>query len=130
MDPIAQLKTRLEEYPSVRYRESQNSLEVEPVDDSGFSVGLQVSDGRFTVFFDSWHEEFDSAEEALNCLAFGLSESCRLAVEYRGTAPVKWIVEYRKDGSWVADSATGLLFSPFWRIRRVVHKQNHLIPAP
>lgn len=36
--------------------------------------------------FEGWHEAFEQEEEALECVAFGLSAACRLRVDYRGNA--------------------------------------------
>jgi hypothetical protein len=127
MNVIEEVKTRLSKYPDTRYSETPESIEIHPANDSGFSVGLMVSGGRYTVWFEGWHEEFESSAEALNCFAFGLSEACRLAVTYRGETAVKWVVESRRDGTWVADSEVGLLVAPFWRRATVTRKQNHLI---
>jgi len=127
MTVIDEVKAKLAKYPDVQYSETSDSIEVHPVDDSGFAVGLRVSGERFTVWFEGWHEEFDSAREALNCFAFGLSEECRLSVTYRGAAAVRWVVESRQGGSWVEDSEVGLMIAPFWRQQSVAKKQNHLI---
>jgi hypothetical protein len=51
---------------------------VHPRDRSGFTVGLRITPSGFTVYFEGWHEEFTSEDEALNCFAFGLSPKCRL----------------------------------------------------
>jgi hypothetical protein len=80
------------------------------------------------VYFAGWHEHFESKADALNCFAFGLSAACRLCVVYRGSTPTKWIVESRKDGSWIQKSETGLLLFPFWRARRIAYLQNRLLP--
>ena len=129
MDEIGEIKEKLAKYPAVRYTESPSSIEVHPEDESGFSVSLHLENGGFTVYFEGWHEHFDSKAEALNCFAFGLSQACRLCVVYRGSIPTKWIVEFQQNGSWVQDSETGLIFFPFWCPRRLVYKQNRLLPA-
>ena len=126
---IREVKEKLAKYPAARYTESPTSIEVHPQDDSGFSVSLHLENSSFTVHFEGWHEQFDSKDEALSCFAFGLSMGCRLCVVYRGSTPTKWIVESRQNESWVQDSETGLIFVPFWRARRLVHKQNRLLPA-
>lgn len=128
MDVIDEVKARLAKYPDVRYSESADSIEVQPSDESGFAVGLRVREGGLTVYFDGWHEEFESEKDALNCFAFGLSKACRLCVVYRGPTPVRWYMEAWEDGFWVQDSEVGSLLVPFWRPKRVVHKQNDLIP--
>ena len=129
MGVIEDVKAKLVRYPKARYSETPDSIEVHPADDAGFAVSLQVRGEQFTVFFEGWHEEFGSASEALDCLAFGLSDSCRLSVTYRGATAVKWVVESCENGSWVMDSEVGLLLVPFWRTPIVVHKQNRLIPG-
>jgi len=129
MDAIDEIREKLAKYPSVRYTESPTSIEVHPGDESGFSVRLHIENGSFTVHFEGWHEHFDSKQEALNCFAFGLSQSCRLCVVYRGSTPTRWIVESHQNGAWVQDSETGLIFFPFWRAQRLVRKQNRLLPA-
>ncbi len=127
MDAIAKAKAKVAGYPRVRYSEAAGSIEVEPQDESGFTVGLRVHGGGFTVRFDGWHEEFTSENEALSCFAFGLSEACRLAVTYHGSMPTKWVVESLRGGAWVPDSETGLLLFPFWRRKRVVYRRNRVI---
>jgi hypothetical protein len=68
-------------------------------------------------------------EEALNCVGFGLSSSCRLAVTYRGSTPTSWAVQSRQGSAWKTDSVTGMLIVPFWRRPRVVFKQNDLVAS-
>ena len=86
--------------------------------------------GRLSVRVDASMTTIDKIRSRLagylDCFAFGLSSSCRLAVIYRGDMPVKWTVESLEDGRWTADSTTGLLFQPFWRPARLVHLQNSL----
>lgn len=129
MSAIDELKNKLARYPGVRYTESSDAIEVCPTDKSGFSVCLRVVSTAFSVNFEGWHEHFDSKDAALDCVGFGLSEACRLCVVYRGSTPTKWIVESRQGDSWIQDSATGLLFTPFWRARRIEYRQNHLLPV-
>jgi hypothetical protein len=129
MDPIANLTAKLLRYPHVRYTASTNSVVVEPEDDSGFAVHLWIDGDHYTVAFDGWHEEFPTADTALECFAFGLSTSCRLAVTYRGDMPTRWVVERSDEGKWVPDSETGLVLIPFWRPARIVHRQNRLIAS-
>jgi len=129
MSVIDRIKAKLGEYPGIRYSEAPNEIEVHPTDDSGFAVGLRVSDHAYTVWFDGWHEDFASEDEALDCFVFGLSPGCRLAVVLRGDTTTKWIVESLRDGQWTQDSVTGLLLQPFWRKACVIYRQNRLIAA-
>jgi hypothetical protein len=129
MDALAEIRTRLLKYPTIRAEEGANSITVLPMDSRGFPVSLHVSGKEFVVAFAGWHEHFSSAEDALNCFAFGLSEKCRLKVYKRGSFAYRWTVESQENGAWVRDSTTGLLFFPFWRRREVVHLQNRVLPA-
>jgi hypothetical protein len=129
MNAIEKIKAKLSAYSDVRYSEGPDQIEVHPRDPSGFTVGLRIARPGFTVYFDGWHEEFTSEDEALNCFAFGLSPKCRLAVVLRGNTETKWVVESLENGLWKADSETGLLLQPFWRSARVEYRQNRLLDA-
>ena len=129
MDPIAEIRARLMKYPNARAQEGPNSITVLPMDDRGFSVSLHAAGSEFVVSFAGWHEHFSSAEEALNCFAFGLSEECRLKVRKRGDFAYRWTVESQQNGAWVEDSTTGFIFFPFWRRQEVAYLQNRLLPA-
>jgi hypothetical protein len=127
MNAIEKIKAKLSAYPDLRYSERPNQIEVHPRDQSGFTVGLQITPAGFTVHFEGWHEEFTSEDEALDCFAFGLSPNCRLAVVLRGNTETKWVVESLKDGKWTPDSGTGLLLQPFWRPARIEYRRNNLL---
>ena len=131
MDVIATVEAKLSRYSDVHYTVDARSISVAPLDASGFTVWLSVNGDRWTVGFDGWHEDFSNEDQALSCFAFGLSDSCRFAVTYRGDTETKWVLESREreDGPWVPDSETGLLFVPFWRSARVVHRRNRLIDS-
>ena len=130
MDAIEVLKAKLSAYPHVRYTDNGYKLDVHPHDRSGFTVSLQrLAPSEFLVSFEGWHEEFKSSEEALDCVAFGLSEECRLAISYRFGIQSKWAVESLVNGVWTWDSETGLLDPFFWLPARIEYRQNHLIKA-
>lgn len=124
MNPIAQIKEKLARHPQLRYVETPTSIEVEAPSEDGFCVGLELAPNSYTVYFDGWHEHFNTVEEALNCFAFAFSGQSRLAITYRGATAVKWILEHLREGQWFPASETGLLFIPFWRPIRIVHRQN------
>jgi hypothetical protein len=127
MDPFEEIKTRLRQYPHVKYETSDSSITVPPASDTGFTVEICGSAGAYTVSFNGWHEEFKDAEEALQCFAFGLSDQCRLKEHRRGNSAYRWTVESKENGEWVADSVTGLVLFPFWKRKEVVYLQNNLI---
>jgi hypothetical protein len=127
MTAIERIKARLSAHPEIRYSEGPNEIDITPPDSSGFSVGFRITPTGFTVNFEGWHEEFTSEDEALDCLVFGLSPNCRLAVVLRGNTETKWVVESLKDGKWTPDSETALLLQPFWHSARIEYRQNNLL---
>ena len=127
MDTIEKIKDKLQKYPHVKYESDRNSISVFPTSDDGFTVSLTVNPDSYTVSFDSWHEDFESEEEALNCFAFGLSSDCRLKEYRRGNFAYKWTVESKENGEWVEDSTTGLFLFPFWMKKEERYLQNDLI---
>jgi hypothetical protein len=126
---IEAIREKLPRYPELRAAETASSITVQPQQSNGFPVRLDEYSRGFTVSFAGWHEEFDSASEALNCFAFGLSESCRLRVLSRGSFDYRWTVQHFRDGAWHDDSETGLLVFPFWLHRRERYLQNHVTPV-
>ena len=129
MSAIEQVRQRLAKYPSVRYEAGPARITILPGGPIRFAVSLAEAPGRYTVAFEGWHEDFTTEAEALECVAFGLSDACRLRVERRGAFRYRWTVEAREAGEWRADSTTGLLPFPFWRPRTVEYRQNALIRA-
>lgn len=124
---IERIREKLKKYPSVLPKVNGSHLEVIPQSDSGFTVWAHEADSSFTVGFEGWHEEFSNPDEALNCFAFGLSNSCRLRIFGRGGKDYKWQVFHQTDGKWMIESETGLLFFPFWRQMETRELQNALI---
>lgn len=128
MGIIEEIKQRLFKYPHVKYKVSENAITIFPTSGCGFEISLFVeADHSFTVFFEGWHEEFEEKEDALNCLAFGLSTDCRLKVSSRGSFSYKWTVEFREDDKWKEEATTALFFYPFWRNKTEHYLQNDLI---
>jgi hypothetical protein len=108
----------------LRYTEANGTIVVHAPASNGFEVSISED---LIVGYDGWHEHFDTLEKALECFAFGFVDRCRLKVTYRGTFAYKWTLESLKDGQWIEDSTTGLLFFPFWRAPRVEYRQNGLL---
>jgi hypothetical protein len=125
-------RLRMEEWLTrrrVAYRSSREHIEVPALSGDGFTVGLRCGDGVFTVFFDVWHEHFDTEQDALNWFAFGLSDACRLQVEYRGQTAVTWTVQSRDRTGWANIGEVGLLLVPFWRPTHIVYRQNRVLES-
>ncbi len=121
------IKEKLEKYPQLKKEIGKNYLIVDPETESSFIVRIDIANGKYTVSFNGWHEEFNNYKEALNCFAFGLSDECRLKVYVRGNFECKWAVESLKDNEWIPESITGLFFYPFWRKQKIKYLQNKII---
>jgi hypothetical protein len=126
MSVIERIREKLKSYPSVEFKETADSITVLPNSNEGFEVRLDDNGETYTVSFEGWHEEFESAEEALDCFAFGLSSECRLKELRKDGSPYRWIVESKVDGSWTGDSETGLLIYALWKRSEIVYRQNRL----
>ena len=129
MSAIEKLEQKLKKYPHVSYAVEGNSLTIRPVTEDGFLIPLTQEPDEFTVSFGNWHGHFDTEEEALNYIAFGLSDSCRLREIRRGGKPYKWIVEYKDGGVWHTDYITGWPSFRFWHKKEEVVYQNRVLTA-
>ena len=127
MDAFDKIRSKVQEYPGLVCEIEGDSLSIEPVEDSGFTVWITRKRPGFTVGYSGWHEEFDDEGLALDCFAFGLSDECRLRVTKRGGKPVAWTVESKQKGQWTQDSTTALLLFPLWRRKTVQYLQNRVI---
>ena len=131
MNPITEIKSRLEKYPELVVKEEERSITVKPNSTKGFEVWFSNDENEYTVGFDGWHQHFDKSEveEALNCFAFGLSNECRLKVNSRGGKSYKWVMEALENGVWVAYSTTGLFSLSFWKKAEVRYLSNDLLKS-
>ena len=111
---IEEIKERLTKYPDLNYKISGSTITIEALSPDGFSVSLIEGTSEWIVHFDGWHEYFDTKDAAQNCLAFGLSDECRLEITLRGTFPYRWTVQSKTENGWESDGTTGLIFFPFW----------------
>jgi len=96
-------------------------------DISGFEVTLQVSGSRkFVVSYEGWFETFQRAEDAYDCFEYGLCDSCRLRITFRGETAVAWQIEKRDYGVWMRGRAIRRRIVPFWRRVRTEQRQNQV----
>ena len=130
MNPIEELKRRLDKLPEARYDSDAYSITVLPHNSHGFNVTLtKNSANSYTVFFNGWHEDFEDPEETVNVFGLGLSVECRLKEYRRGSFAYKWTVETLENGEWLEHSTTALLLFPFWRKRAIHYLQNRLLAS-
>ncbi len=131
MKIVEEIEARLRKYSGVQYEVSDDAVTVPPDTEDGFEVSLRIAttapDPEITVYFNGWHEEFSSSQEALNCFAMGLTKECRLKEWSRGEKAYKWCLEILQNGGWEAYSTTSLFFAPFWKAKKVRYLQNNLV---
>lgn len=131
MNPIAEIKRRIERYPKLTVEEEEGYISVKTNSTDGFEVWFSNEEEEYTVGFDGWHQHFEKSEieEALNCFTFGLSNECRLKVKSRGGKKYKWVMEALENGVWVAYSTTGLFSFSFWRKAEVKYLSNDVLKS-
>lgn len=129
MNPITEIKSRLQKYPDLTTEVRDRYISVKPNSADGFEVWFSDDEQEYTVGYDGWHQHFEKTEveEALNCFAFGLSNECRLKVKSRGGKNYKWVMEALKNGEWVAYSTTGLFSFSFWQKAEVKYLSNNVL---
>jgi hypothetical protein len=127
-DPVSALVGKLSKYPQVRHRLVDDGCEIDPPNEGGFKVTLYGNNDRWVVGFGEggFHEEFADPEAALDFIAFGLSNRCRLR---EVTAPLlrRAVVERRDGADWTAIYEVGFLWWPIPIGRRELIFQNKLI---
>ena len=121
---IARARRKLDRCPGVSYTWTSRSVEVPAPSPGGFPIRLQITRRGFRVHLGGWWRDFDRDDDALDCLDFGLSKGCRLAVEYRGASEIAWTVESREFGSWRPHHRARRILAPFWGPRRTEYQQN------
>ncbi|HEY0627686.1 MAG TPA: hypothetical protein VGD10_13290 [Allosphingosinicella sp.] len=133
--PIERLREKIGSYPELRFEEGvedgQRWLRIEATDEGGFPITLSDEVDEWTVYYGDGggHLHFDEGQEALEYVAFGLSEECRLVETWRGDLLQKSKLERWDGEKWRALSVYGVFRWPFWRTKRVVVRQNRFIKA-
>lgn len=123
---IVRTQRKLSRCPGLRVTSGRYWLRVDRPADGGFPIHLRVHARHFSVRFGGWIRRFDRDDDAIDCIEFGLSSSCRLLVEYRGMVEVAWTVEAREFGTWQPHHRNARWFVPFWWRKRTAYLQNHV----
>jgi len=133
MDPCADLIEKLKRHPELVWCEIPGGVRVEAPSPSGFAIEL-VSDihgWEARLGNAGFHDDFVSADEAANFVAWCYSGTARVREVWRGNSPQAAILEACEDGEWRRVSGTWFIFVPFWRKRSEVILQNpDLLRAP
>jgi hypothetical protein len=124
---IARAVRKLSRWPGLVYSATRHRLHIPVQAPGGFAIRIQARRRYTLVQFEGWTRRFDRDDDALECLELGLSDSCRLAVTLRGQTPVAWTVEMWEYGMWAPHHRAASWLVPFWRPRRIEHRQNRVI---
>ncbi|MBC7475752.1 MAG: hypothetical protein H7263_15830 [Candidatus Sericytochromatia bacterium] len=125
---INKIKEKISKYSDIKIVDQKdNSITIRPTNIESFPITLIANFNKFSVYFKGWHQDFDKEEDALDCLAYGLSDDCRLQVISYGKVEYKWIVEYKEKGKWVQDSEVDIGLNSFWQKKKVAYYQNNII---
>jgi hypothetical protein len=127
---IVRTRRKLSRCPELRVTSGRYWLRVDRPADDGFPIFLRVHARHFSVHLGGWSRRFDRDDDAMDCVEFGLSSSCRLLVEYRGSVEVAWTVEAREFGTWQPHHRTARWLVPFWCRKRTAYLQNRIMLQP
>ena len=131
-DPLAAIQAILRRYPQAKCEDSPQHVVVFPANDQGFAVEFVVREShpvRYAVNCDGWHKEFSTLDDALGCFTSALSDSTRLEVSLRGSTPYRWTLQLRGPRGWQRLGTTSTWQLAFWRPKRIIYLQNHLLEA-
>lgn len=127
MGAIDRILERLARRKDVTFRREGDTLRVLPRDEQGFEVTLVRAHPGWTVSFDGWHQSFETEDQAVACVAFGMSDACRLRSWHRGGQALRFTVEARIEDEWVEGRTTGMLFFPVAHATEVRTRSNGFI---
>src|SRR6478672_10815618 len=101
MQPLEAIRGKLSAHPELLVRDDGHSVTVIASGPNGFDVSFAHEDDGYLVSMGAWHDHFPTTEaaSALDCFAFGLSDSCRFRVHTRGGVDYRWTMEALEDGA-------------------------------
>jgi hypothetical protein len=119
----------LQQYPQAKYECGDNFVRIPPCSTEGFEVAVeQVWENHFMVSLGRWRQDFYTAQEAVECFLFGLTNRCRLKVESKNSVPFRWTVEQWSDPSWSERSTCATWSYRFLTPPTTAYYQNDLLP--
>jgi hypothetical protein len=129
MNTIEKVIDKLKTYPELKYKVDDIAISIEPLDENGFTIWLSIENkDEVIVGFDGDHQHFDSEEEAIECVLWGLSKSCRFRVTSRGKVDYKWSMQNKENDKWVTINTSYVIWLiPFWKKKKVRYLQNKVI---
>lgn len=128
MNTIEKVVEKLADFPELEYKIENSVVTIVPKDKNGFMVWLSIGNkDEVIVGFDGEHHHFDSEEEAIKCVLWGLSATCRLMVKTRGDFDYAWAMQNYENGRWKIVNSTLIPVFPFWKKKKVRYLQNKVI---
>lgn len=123
-----------ERHPNIEFKiKEKNELIIEPKSDNGFKILIEQADSENTIYFNSWHFQFentkDGKNELIDYLILGMSKEGRLQTYLRNGKEYKWTFETQneEDKNWYSIGTTGLINLKFWQKPKIKYYQNDLI---
>ncbi len=129
ISPLDEIRRKLRKYQQLSVVDDGNAITVKVQTAEGFDVWFLCDGNGYTVGLAGRHALFSLVEpdSALDCFAFGLSDSARLRVYSRSSLDYHWTLQVLKEGEWRSDMMTSLLLFPFWRKKTVRYLRNSVI---
>jgi len=128
IDPITLIAERIARYPNVDFKRFAKGCKIGVPNDGGFKIELLLDNDGWVVYFgdSGLHEHFEDPNEALEFVAFGLSDRCRLR-EIRMPFLQRSFVEKNSENGWESVFEAGFFKLPFPIRKDECIFQNRLI---
>ena len=134
MNPIFQLRTRLQKHSGLTVDVGDSGLHIERPNANGFEIEIvwERSPDHWMVMFGDGplHVHCSSSDEVVQLVEMALCDRCRLRVVWRGSWATSASLEYWDGNRWQMGHRTALLVYPFWRRRSDHVYQNQAIGHP
>lgn len=127
---IIKIKENLNKYKEdlIISEETNNSIKLEQKGENRLPILFHVKSNGFTIYLKGWHKNFLSEEDALDFLAYCLSDSMRLKVVKFANIEYKWILEFKNDdNNWEEESYAQIPLFPSWQNSKIEYYQNTLL---
>ncbi|GIW21864.1 MAG: hypothetical protein KatS3mg068_0871 [Candidatus Sericytochromatia bacterium] len=127
---IIKIKDNLRKYKDklIISDETDNCIKIIQKGQKTLPIIFHAKENGFVIYLKGWHRNFLSEDDALDFLAYSLSENIRLKVIKIANIEYKWILEFKNDNNqWEEESFAQIPLFPFWLKSEIEYYQNNLL---
>ncbi len=138
---VARAKEILSAHPQIQHNwsidddEDHCILDIPKVNEDGFDITVEVDCDEIVIRAHGYHQHVDEKDDNQKIeSAFGLvrdllSTSMRIKEYWVGGSPCRWEAQSSRNGEWVTEATTGLLFRNYFGKRLEKYYQNNILPG-